>query len=62
MANQTANRPYSWLVSCLRRRPLLVTAMWQAAPAILSASAVKSKMVSLDPAFDEANYGCASVR
>uniref|UniRef100_UPI003F490A85 NYN domain-containing protein n=1 Tax=Amycolatopsis sp. CA-096443 TaxID=3239919 RepID=UPI003F490A85 len=41
---------------------LLVTAMGQAASAVLTASAVKSKMVTLDPAFDEANYGCASFR
>lgn len=41
---------------------LLVNAMGQAASAVLTASAVKSKMVTLDPAFDEANYGCASFR
>ncbi|WIX85679.1 OST-HTH/LOTUS domain-containing protein [Amycolatopsis sp. DG1A-15b] len=41
---------------------LLVTAMGQTASTVLTASAVKSKMVTLDPAFDEANYGCASFR
>ncbi|OXM50369.1 NYN domain-containing protein [Amycolatopsis thailandensis] len=41
---------------------LLVTAMGKDDSAVLTASAVKSKMVTLDPAFDEADYGCASFR
>jgi hypothetical protein len=42
---------------------LLVTAMEQITAATPTASAVKSKMVTLDPTFDPVNYdGCRSVR
>ncbi|MGH3564925.1 MAG: NYN domain-containing protein [Pseudonocardia sp.] len=41
---------------------LLVAAMRQITAATPTASAVKAKMVALDPSFDEANYGCRSFR
>ncbi|PPK65420.1 uncharacterized protein (TIGR00288 family) [Actinokineospora auranticolor] len=41
---------------------LLVTAMAQATVATPTASWVKGKMITLDPAFDERNYGCRSFR
>ncbi|WP_018682910.1 NYN domain-containing protein [Actinokineospora enzanensis] len=41
---------------------LLVSAMGQATVAAPTASWVKSKMISLDPAFDERNYGCRGFR
>ncbi|MBB4966520.1 NYN domain-containing protein [Saccharothrix violaceirubra] len=41
---------------------LLVTAMEQAAVSTPTAGWVKSKMTTLDPAFDERNYGCRSFR
>ncbi|GAA3040470.1 NYN domain-containing protein [Actinokineospora globicatena] len=41
---------------------LLVAAMEQAAVGTPTAGWVKNKMTSLDPAFDERNYGCRSFR
>ncbi|WP_410646509.1 NYN domain-containing protein [Amycolatopsis sp. cmx-4-54] len=41
---------------------LLVTAMEQASVATPTAGGIKNKMIALDPAFDEANYGCRSFR
>lgn len=41
---------------------LLVTAMEQATTATPTASQVKAKMLTLDPSFDEANYGYRSFR
>ncbi|MFC9249983.1 NYN domain-containing protein [Amycolatopsis thailandensis] len=41
---------------------LLVTAMEQASVAAPTAGGIKNKMIALDPAFDEANYGCRSFR
>lgn len=41
---------------------LLVAAMQQITAATPTASQVKAKLVTLDPSFDEANYGCGSFR
>jgi len=41
---------------------LLVTVMEQSTVASPTAGWVKTKMISLDPAFDERNYGCRSFR
>ena len=41
---------------------LLLRAMQQLPTDTPTASAVKNKMLTLDPAFDEANYGCRSFR
>ena len=41
---------------------LLVRAFGQIPADTVTASAVKSKMLALDPSFDQANYGCCNFR